>query len=310
MPVTLIRRHVTPPFVGVAALLAGMGSVTDARAKEPSKDECISTNEAAQTLRQTGKLREARAQLLVCTAKSCPGPVRDDCAQRLDEVDKATPTIVFAAKAAGADLSAVRVTMDGSPLAERLDGSPLTVDPGEHTFEFATAGYPNVSRRLLIAEGTKGRQEIVVFAATTSPPVAPAPAAPPITAPSEPFVDAPAAEVSSGSSDGQRTLAYVLGGAGIVGLGLGAVFGVVSKSTYDDALLNCPSGPSSCNDDGVAGGKSAHTQATVSTISFIAGGALLAGGITLLLTRSKSSALNVQPMAGATAAGIRLEGAW
>jgi hypothetical protein len=56
--------------------------------------------------------------------------VRDDCTQRLDELNRQLPTIVFDGKdAAGGDVIAVSVTVDGRLLTERLDGAPLEVDP-------------------------------------------------------------------------------------------------------------------------------------------------------------------------------------
>src|SRR5580700_6433528 len=90
-----------------------------ARAADPTKQECVAANDAAQDLRQSGKLRQAREKLAVCAAASCPGIVRDDCTQRLAEVDSAMPHIVFSARdPAGNDLVDVKVTIDGAPLAD------------------------------------------------------------------------------------------------------------------------------------------------------------------------------------------------
>lgn len=61
----------------------------------PTKAECIATSESGQDLRHAGKHRDARAHFSVCVADSCPGPVREDCAQRLHEIRKAMPTVVF-----------------------------------------------------------------------------------------------------------------------------------------------------------------------------------------------------------------------
>ena len=66
---------------------------------------------------------------------SSPAVIRQDCAERLAEVERAEPTIVFEAKDRdGLDVSAVTVTMDDTPLASSLDGSALSTDPGEHVF--------------------------------------------------------------------------------------------------------------------------------------------------------------------------------
>ena len=78
-------------------LLCALGVVLvpwSARAVEPTKLECIAANDAAQDLRRTGKLREAREKLALCVSTACPGPVREDCAQRLTEVDGVMPSIV------------------------------------------------------------------------------------------------------------------------------------------------------------------------------------------------------------------------
>ena len=55
----------------------------------------MDADDAAQDLRLEGKLQAAREQLLICTSPSCPRAVREDCAQRLEELN--------AAMAAGAD---------------------------------------------------------------------------------------------------------------------------------------------------------------------------------------------------------------
>jgi hypothetical protein len=281
------------------AVLCILGlAARDARANDPTKEQCASANEAAQALRHDGKLRAARAQLLICIAKGCPQVVREDCAERLNDLEAAIPTIVFTAKGAGnVDVSTVKVTVDGAPLADRLDGSALAVDPGPHTFELTADGYATVSTTLVVGEGVKRRQELISFGPARQPP----------RSSPTPSTERPPAESRSGA--GQRTFAYVLGGAGLVGIGLGAYFGLHASSTYSDATSHCPT-TSSCDAAGVAGGRDAHTQATISTIGFVAGAAMLAGGVVLLVTAPKRRGVSVQPTAGIGSAGIRVGGAW
>ncbi len=286
-----------------AALICVCGLAADARADgtPPTKEQCASANEGAQSSRKEGKLRAARAQLLVCAAKSCPQVVRDDCAERLNDLDAATPSIVFTAKGANdADVTNVRVTMDGLPFADRLDGSAINVDPGMHTFELRADGYPPATTKLVIREGAKRRQEVVSLAVPPAKP--PAPLAASKTGPSVALEPPP-------SGGAQRTAAFVLGGVGMVGLGLGAFFGLRARATYNDASSHCPTS-SSCDDRGVTGGRDAHTEATVSTIAFAAGGTLLAGGVILYLTAPRQGAVGLQPAAGTNMAGLRLGGAW
>jgi hypothetical protein len=107
------------------------GSVPPAARADMTKAQCVDANVSAQDLRRDGKLSAAREQLVKCAERSCPALVRDDCTRRLDEVDKAEPTIAFEVKAAGADVFAVTVTVDGKPWTDTLEGKPIPADPGE-----------------------------------------------------------------------------------------------------------------------------------------------------------------------------------
>jgi hypothetical protein len=105
-----------------------------------------------------------------------------------------------------------------------------------------------------------------------------------------------------------RPLAYALGGAGLAALGAGAYFGVQAKRADDAAAPHCPT-LSTCDGVGVLGGQDAQDQAKLSTITFIAGAALLAGGVVVYFT-APGSGVTVAPMAGPKAAGLRVGGAW
>src|SRR5580704_10844756 len=79
-----------------------------ARAADPTVPECLTASEASLKLRSEHKLRQARAQVLVCAASTCPAEVREDCTRRMDQLIAAAPTIVFEAKdGAGRELAAV-----------------------------------------------------------------------------------------------------------------------------------------------------------------------------------------------------------
>jgi hypothetical protein len=97
--------------------------------------------------------------------------------------------VVLAAKsAAGADLIDVQVTMDGNVLATKLDGLAIDVDPGAHTFVFATPNGP-VEQRVVVPEGAKAFRVAVGPSAgagpapPTPPPAAGAAGAAPVEAP-------------------------------------------------------------------------------------------------------------------------------
>jgi hypothetical protein len=155
-------------FLFLWVLVGGPLATSSAAGAEPTKQECAVTNVSAQDLCRAGKLGEARARFAVCTAVSWPWPIREDCAQRLD---KATmPTVVPMAKnAAGHDLSAVRVTLDGQPLRDLLDGTAIAIDPSEHTFAFEADGRHKIEETAIVREGERGRRVGVVLASLDAP---------------------------------------------------------------------------------------------------------------------------------------------
>jgi hypothetical protein len=261
-----------------------------ARAAEPDKLECIAANDAAQDLRRTGKLREAREKLAVCVSASCPGPVREDCAQRLTEVDGVLPSVVFEVKdTAGNDVVAVVVLMDGQRLTDKLTGQPMQVDPGAHRFVFEAQGLASTEKTIVIHEGERDRRERVVLGQSA------------VSAPLTP---------SSSDGSSQRTIAFVLGGAGVVGLVVGSVLGLVSKSSYNHALqTECGNNPNGCSPQGIQDGQSAHGQAAASTVAFVAGGVLLGAGAVLYFTAPTAS-VSVGTTVGAERAGVVVTGVW
>jgi hypothetical protein len=252
-----IGRGILLLAVVVASLLARR----PARAADPTTVDCLAASERSLTLRNQHKLRDTRAELLICSAPSCPADIRAECLRRVAETNVAIPTIVFEAKdASGNDLSAVKVSMDGQTLAERLEGPALSIDPGVHVFTFETPGQPVVQKQFVIREGEKDRRErITVGAITAGTPAAPstqaASAENPLIPKAEPAT-VPSA-VASTSSGAQRDVGVVLGAAGVAGLATGVIFSFVYDSRakafndnhcYTSLPMNGPSGCQSRRD--------------------------------------------------------------
>jgi hypothetical protein len=279
-----------------ACLFAGWAMAQrTAHAAEPTTAACLAASESSLTLRHQHKLQEARAQLLICSAASCPGDVRDECIRRVGQINAAIPTIVFAAKdAAGNDLAGVKVTVDGNPIADRLDGTALPLDPGEHAVTFEAAGQPPVDKRFVIREGEKDRRERIVFRA---PALATAPA-PASSGPASVLVvsgGAPSEAAERGGLGTQRILAIVAAGVGVVGLGVGIGYGLESMSKHDQAHNICPD-PMCPDVNGVNLWSDATSAGTVSTVAFIVGGVGLAAGAVLWFTATPaSSSVDEQP---------------
>jgi hypothetical protein len=78
-----------------------------------------------------------------------------------------------------------------------------------------------------------------------------------------------------------RTAGWVAVGVGVVGVGVGVVSGALALDRKHTVTGDCSGG--FCGPDGLAAQQDGRTYATVSTISFVAGLALLVGGTVLVL---------------------------
>jgi hypothetical protein len=243
-----------------------------ARADVPTA-ACVEADTQAQKLRREEKLGATREQLRICTDPSCPALVRDDCAQRLDELDKVQPTLVFEVKdSQDRDITAVKVSLDGRLLVESVAGAAIPVEPGPHTFTFETAGEKPVTKEFVLREGDHARHEPILFGVRTK-------TAAPTAAPAQLYY-VPHGRV-------QRTVGLLVGGVGVIGLGLGALFGELASSRWSAAMKVCPSSPTCTTGDYTQANQdrnNALTLAPVSTVAFIAGGVLAAGGIVVFAT--------------------------
>jgi hypothetical protein len=270
-----------------------------AHAADPTTADCLAASEASFKAGNQHKLRAERSQLLVCAATSCPADIRKECVSRVDEVNAQIPTIIFAAKdASGADLSAVKVSMDGEVLAERLEGIALSVDPGEHTFTYETAGQPPLTKKLVVQEAQKDRRESVMFGRPT---ILPGSAA----------GTTQTTEARTPTGHGlcaQKILALVTGGIGIAGLGVGAAFGVVALSKKSNAESLCPN--ACVTEDGVNEWSSATLLGNVSTIGLVVGGAALVSGTVLWFTAKPKASTAASAQIGVGPGSVQLTGAW
>lgn len=228
-------------FVAMLAAILTVSPV--ARAAEPTISDCLSATETSLALRLSHKLREARAQLLICSAAACPVEVRDECVHRTSELNAAQPTVVFTVKTAGGqELSQVKVTMDGEVVADQLDGGALSLDPGSHSFTFEAPGYNRFTETKILHEGEKDRNETVVL----HPSLPPAPGSPAV------LESQPRAGESTGTSAGRRMLGLVLGGGGVAGVAVGSLFGGLTILKRNMANGECPTHPTGCSTQAIA----------------------------------------------------------
>lgn len=194
-------------------------------ARAADKESCVKASDSAQKNKSGKRLRAAKKDLLVCVQDDCPAIVKKDCDAWLAEVEASLPTVVLSAKdAAGNDVFEVKVTIDGEPLTDKLDGSAIAIDPGPHTIHWEAPGLPAQDSKILVKEAEKNRTIVVTLGAPAAPPPAP-PAPPP---------PAPVAEKS-----GPPAAAWIFGGLGVAGIAGFAYFGLSGRADVQHLKDTC-----------------------------------------------------------------------
>ena len=265
----------------------------DRPASADEKQTCVAASEKAQQLKNAGKLTEAKEQLAVCSRNECPKIIQTDCTQWMRDVLDAIPTVVLAAKdKKGRDIVDVKVSIDGKVVGESLDGKPIAVDPGVHTFRFETKGAPAYEEQMLVRQAEKNRLVTASFGKPDD----------------GGGKDTGGATVST-SDRGLPIPAIIVGGLGLVGGGVAAYLGL--QSDADGRNLRDTCAPR-CTDAQV---QEVKDEQNVARIVGIASGVVFAAGVVLLVIHyttggSKSTAatkpgLTLTPAAGGDATIFR-----
>lgn len=210
----------------------------------------------------------------------------------------------------------LQIRRNGVLVSPELSGTRMPVDPGEVLVEASAPGYLPYSTKVKVA--AKGQVSVSIPPLQASPDAAPAvapavaaaptnpPPAPANSPPAPPSTSAPPAPAAV--DEHRSPVPWIVGGAGVVALGVGTVFGLKAISNADDARELCPNGQ--CNDPaGQKAADDAHTQATISNVAFIVGGAAVATGVVLYFTLPKQrTQVGMVPMADQTTLGLSLRG--
>jgi hypothetical protein len=264
----------------VLGLVTVGAPVRSAIAADDPTAQCIASSDKGLELRKQGKLIEARPVLAACAAPACGADISGVCQKRLADINSVMPSIVFLPKdGSGNDVAGVKMTIDGASTSETLDGRPVALDPGAHTFKFEAAGQPPVERSFVLVEGAKDRQERVDMA--------PVPSTAGPAGSTTATLGGTATEHPGGT---QKTVGFVVGGAGVLGIAAGSVFGLLASSKWSASKSDCGS-PANCPNhaQAVSEHDTAASDATVSTVAFVVGGAALATSVLLLVMAPKES---------------------
>lgn len=155
------------------------------------------------------------------------------------------------------------LTVDGQDLPKPAWARPIPLDAGEHTLVFGKVGAEPASATVRVPGGaakvsyrvpTLAAAKVASLPGTTDPPY----------------------------------LGYGLAGAGVVGLGLGAVFGLSALSAGSDVKAACDA-QKQCTAEGLKRLDEGRSAGTISTIGFVAGAALVTAGVVLVVLHKGGS---------------------
>jgi hypothetical protein len=198
---------------------------------------------------------------------------------RIAALDPSVPRLVIVVAVRGGEPV---VRRDGQLAPPATWGLPVAVDPGDHVIELEVPG-ERTSRVVRAVAGQTTR------------------------------VDLGAAPGGAGSGDLQRPVGFVLGGLGVATIAGGVALRLTASSRHSSAVARCNAAPQAYCDDAAKSQQSdAESLATLGGAAFFLGaGALIAGGVLVLTSKSApaSSALRVTPLIGASGAGLSIGGA-
>lgn len=200
------------------------------------------------------------------------------------------PSLVFEVRDEnGNKLSAVAATSDGKAFAERLDGTPVAIDPGEHHFTFESSGMVLATKTIVVREGDKARHERIElhFLKKTH---REAILEPPSSKPSAPGAtttrDAEGQEASAHIAQKEwlqiPPLAIVAMGVGAAGFAVGIGAGIAGESKHTALELECAT-DGACPVSAQGELDAFHSLTTASTIGYAIGFAATAGAFALWL---------------------------
>lgn len=217
-----------------------------------------------------------------------------------------------------ARVDGMEVLLAGRAIPQAAWGTKMPVDPGPQSLQATAPGRKSWTQTVTIAQA-KDQQSVEVPVLETSTDTAPPPAPRPTPTtspvqPSAPPATPPDTDSQSRVSGGaDNTLAYVVGGTGIVLLGVGSYFGLKAMSTWDDRNAECPDGQ--CTKKAKDLGDDANTQANISNVTMGLGLVGVGFGTYLLLTgdsdaQESAGQVRFDPVVGREGAGLSVGGAF
>jgi hypothetical protein len=245
-----------------------------------TSNECVEAHTKAVERQQSGHLKEARPLFEACAKPTCDKYLQQECTTQVTQLDADIPSVVPVVTD-GDDAPRVDcvVKIDGEVLTSKLGGQALSVDPGLHEFTFSTDKGVISTQKVMIVQGqrnrplacsTLGPSHALSVSMPTQAAAAQAAAARfayEKSASGEVAPAPPAPESSPKTKWAPGWAPWVVGGAGLAGVGAGALLIYWGRQDNNSLIANCPNG-------GCAQSAVSH----VSTM-YVAGDVLLGAGL-------------------------------
>jgi len=194
-----------------------------------------------------------------------------------------------------------KVTLDGRVLQPKELETALLLTAGNHLVVVTAVGYRGSRQRVGMEAGTA--RKLTVWPG------------PPLEEATPAFVDEERAEARGREHRASvlRTVGFVGVGLGVASLWAGSITGLFALDREHLRRDNCDAN-NVCNGTGYNAAREGGTLATVSTITFAAGGAAIVGGLYLILSNraapSSSTTTGLAPWMGPHGAGLSLQRAF
>jgi hypothetical protein len=252
----------------------------------------------AECYERSGKLASAWITYKEAAIRAGAAKRADAERRATDSADRLAPSVskLTVQVPAPAAIDGLTIELDGRAVARAEWGVATPIDPGPHKLRISAPGRLPATRDVVF-------DRVAAQKTVSIPTLELAPVVAPLAAPQPP------SEGEEGPPRGgtQRVLGLVVAGVGLAGLAVGTVFGLQASSKNDDAGAHCRG--NLCDAEGIRLDKQGRDDATISTISFIAGGVLAAGGLVIILTapsgREKVSSPTQSASLGVSAGGSR-----
>jgi hypothetical protein len=272
----------------------------------------------AQTEEQLGQVASAQADY----ARSVEGATaagEGEVVQAAEQARRALSPRVPHVRVVVSVAGGARGRVSASSPSAKLDGQPIglsaavAVDPGEHQLVVSAPGMRTATANVKVGEGQQLDVPVSLEPDSAAPPPLPSPHDhEPLAAPSggAQAVSPPRGarvETPKNATSPWRTAGLITAGAGVVALGVGAVFGLDSMSKHDAAEKVCP-GATCADANGASRWHDAVTAGNAATAAFVVGGVALVGGAVLWLAAPTSSGARTR--VGFGPGRVLLQSAW